>query len=321
MSEPEVQPIRNPAFDWSVPENQSEVLSEFPYVYNSFSAESFSSLSIEIPNAGVSFNDSLSRISHSKTDELFTPVPESERLGFGTGVNEDFFQSFNSSSCSYTDQSSESTVKHEIPTILNLDSNFTEALANNFELISSPIAAAKSTSSLLDPLSGGYSGEFDGFNDDLFSRHYSDSSQYRFGSVDSSASKPECYGSNVVLNEGPEESMDNADAPSEWSGIGGAAVLCRSLPDSSKELLSMMRVPDEAKKRKFLTVREMLNIKKKLNNAKNRALKDILSCSEDSQEDQDSSDMEVSNHVSPDRKEEPSPPSPKKQRITRVSKL
>lgn len=57
------------------------------------------------------------------------------------------------------------------------------------------------------------------------------------------------------------------DTPSEWSDIGGAAVLHRSLPDASKELLSYMKIPDEAKKRKFLTVREMLSIKKKLTKA------------------------------------------------------
>lgn len=313
--------IRSSTFDWNIGENPSEVLSEFPYVCNSFSAETFPSLSVDIPNSVVNCNDvSQSRISQDKSGELFALAPESERLGYGSGVNEDFFQSFNSSSCSYVEPNSESLVKHEMPTILNLDNNFNEALTNNFELMSNSVLPAKSGNSLFDQPSISYSSEFDHFNDNLFSRHCSDLSQCHFNSFDSSGTKSEFYGRNTMLSEGLEESMDNVDAPSEWSGIGGAAVLCRSLPEGSKELLSYMRVPDEAKKRKFLTVREMLNIKKKLSNAKNKVLKDFLTCSEDSQDEQDSSDTELNIHISPESKDEASPSSPKKQRTTRASK-
>lgn len=315
------QQIRNSTFDWNIGESPSEVLSEFPYACNSFSAESFSSLSVEIPNAEVNcYDTSQSRISQSKSEELFNFAPELEKPCYSSGVNEDFFQSFNSSSCSYVEPNSENAVKHEIPTILNLDSNFTEALTNNFELINNPSVPPKGINPLFDQLPASYSTEFDSFNDDLFNRYYSDLSQCRFNSFDSSGAKSEFYGRNALLNEGPEESMDNVDAPSEWSGIGGAAVLCRSLPEGSKELLSYMRVPDEAKKRKFLTVREMLNIKKKLGNAKNKVLKDFLTCSEDSQDEQDSSDPELTIHISPEPKDEASPSSPKKQRTTRASK-
>jgi len=314
------QQIRNSAFDWNIGENSSEVLQEFPYVCNSFSAESFSSLPVEVPNAVVNCgNINQSRISQGKSDELFSLATESEKSGYGSGVNEDFFQSFNSSSCSYVEPNSESMVKHEMPTILNLDSNFTEALTNNFDLMNNSMVPPKSVNPADQP-SVSYPTEFDSFNDDLFSRHYSDLSQCRFNSFDSSATKTEFYGRNALLNDGPEESMDNTDAPSEWSGIGGSAVLCRSLPEGSIELLSYMRVPDEAKKRKFLTVREMLNIKKKLSNAKNKVLKDFLTCSEDSQDEQDSSEGELTIHISPEPKDETLPSSPKKLRTTRASK-
>ena len=101
-------------------------------------------------------------------------------------------------------------------------------------------------------------------------------------STDSGYPYPPCPSVASTIVDLPESSHENA--PCQWSEIGGASVLFRSLPLESKESLSQMRVPDEARKRKFLTVREMLNIKKKLMRAH---VKSILhdSMSEDSMDE------------------------------------
>lgn len=52
----------------------------------------------------------------------------------------------------------------------------------------------------------------------------------------------------------------------EWCEIGGAAALYRALPDGLKDMLVMMKIPEDARRRKFLTVREMVNIKRNLKN-------------------------------------------------------
>ena len=138
-------------------------------------------------------------------------------------------------------------------------------------------------------------------------------------------------GSNNLVIDVPEDlqdSVDNCEAfPSEWSDIGGAAVLHRSLPEGSKELLSYMKIPDEAKKRKFLTVREMLTIKKKLTKACNQFQRDrdsmtassVLAYSEDSTDDYslDPDQPESTLDLLPEPLD-PLEPAPKKMRVTRV---